>query len=449
MLGLLSPFSLVQDFFGASASAVGVDLGTETLRLAQVQADPESPELIAAASRDVPPGAAEEPVAYAEFCANAIKELWREGRFEGRKAVLGIPSSMMHLLHLRLPKLEAGAIPAALAFEAAGKLPFDPVAGILRHHVVGDVYTNDGPRQEVVCTAVRRDYVELLLNAAEKARLQIAGLVAAPMALRDCFSRIYRRSSDAETGFCFVDIGRSATRVTIIRAGHLYFARSIAIGSEHLNKAVADAVGIQPTEAKLLRSQLAEQQSHAEAERTQGPAAPVAISAGSMTVHESSEQRFALLEAATSAARRGPAAAPGEQAAEAYVMAPPQRPAARVARSSSSLITEMSVAQAIEPVLHQLADELQRCRRYHEATFPNVAVDRLVFVGGEAHGRSLCQSLARRLSVAAQIGDPIASLCHDITTRRQGADLSEAGIDRRRQQPAWAVACGLSLGAPA
>lgn len=449
MLGLLSPFSLVQNFLGASASAVGVDLGTETLRLAQVQADPESPELVAAASRDVPPGAAEEPVAYAEFCASAIKELWREGGFEGRKAVLGIPSSMMHLLHLRLPKLEASAIPAALAFEAAGKLPFDPVAGILRHHVVGDVYTNDGPRQEVVCTAVRRDYVELLLNAAEKARLEIAGLVAAPMALRDCFTRIYRRSSDAETGFCFVDIGRSATRVTIIRAGHLYFARSIAIGSEHLNKAVGDAVGVQPTEAKLLRSQLADQQSQAEAERAQAPAQQAAVHAGNAAGPEGSEQHGgALLGAATGEGRRGLALAASEHGAQAYVMAPP-KPAARVARATSSLITEMSVAQAIEPVLHQLADELQRCRRYHEATFPNVALDRLVFVGGEAHGRALCQSLARRLSIAAQIGDPIASLCHDITARRQHIDLSAAGIDRRRQQPAWAVACGLSLGAPA
>ena len=94
MLGLLSSFSFVQDLLGHRPAAVGVDFGTETIRLAQVRPDPESPELIAAAARDVPPGAAEEPVAYAEFCAEALKELWREGGFEGRKAVLGMPSSL-------------------------------------------------------------------------------------------------------------------------------------------------------------------------------------------------------------------------------------------------------------------------------------------------------------------------------------------------------------------
>ena len=149
-------------------------------------------------------------------------------------------------------------------------------------------------------------------------------------------------------------------------------------------------------------------------------------------------------------ASRSGAAAVG---AEAFVMRSPQSvivTSPRMSTSSgSTLVTEMSVAQAIEPVVHHLADEIQRCRRYHEGTFPGVPVDRLVFVGGEAHVRSLCQSLARRLSISAQLGDPIAGLCHDVSARRETPDLLAAGIDRRRPQPAWAVACGLSLGAPA
>ena len=450
MLGFLGSFSFMQGLVGGPSAAVGVDLGTETLRLAQVEPDPDVPELVAAAARDVPPGAAEEPVAFSDFCAGALKELWREGRFSGRRAVLGVPSSMMHLLHLRLPKLDAAGMQSAMAFEAAGKLPFDPVAGILRHHVVGDVYTNDGPRQEVICTAVRRDHVELLLNAAEKARLDVAGLVAAPMALRDCFSRIYRRATDVETGFCFVDIGRSATRVTIMRAGHLYFARSVPIGSEDLNKAVADAVGVQPSEARLLRSQLAEQQSDAQRPEPSRPAPHQAP--------DDADHSFAMLGAALKQKVAQPELAQEDQArtspgAEAYVMrasrAVQVTTPGKSSREGTSLVTEMSVAQAIDPIVHHLADEIQRCRRYHEGTFPGVPVDRLVFVGGEAHVRSLCQALARRLGISAQLGDPILGLCHDVSARRETPDLAAAGIDRRRPQPAWAVACGLSLGAPA
>ena len=445
MLGLLSPFSFVQDLLGPSAAAVGVDLGTETIRLAQVRPDPESPELVSAAARDVPPGATEAPAAYAEFCAEALKELWREGKFEGRKAVLGMPSSMVHLLHLRLPKLDPSAIQNALAFEAAGKLPFDPVAGILRHHVVGDVYTNDGPRQELICTAVRRDHVELLLNAAEKARLDVSGLVATPMALRDCFSRIYRRASDADTGFCFIDIGRCGTRVTIVRGGHLYFARNLPIGSSRFDEVVADVVGVQPAEAKLLRMQLIEQQVQQRSQADAQQLEPARKERGTNALHIPTEGATALPHAAVETKPRTLQSAADP---EAYVMTMNRTP--RVAAwGGTSGVTEMSVAQAIEPLLQHLAEELQRCRRYHEGTFPSVLVERLVFVGGEANNRPLCQALARRLGVAAQIGDAIGGLMPERATPGNLPELSAAGIDLQRQQPAWAVACGLSLGAPA
>src|SRR5690606_15843657 len=179
--------------------------------------------------------------------------------------------------------------------------------------------------------------------------------------------------------FCFVDIGRSATRVTILRSGHLYFARSIPIGSEHFNDAVAKAVGIQPAEAKVLRAQLAEQQVQMEAQRAEA-AARAATERENEQGHDP-ENGFAMLGAAMQAS---------QARAEAYVMSAPRAgagrgglhsaapaPAGPGVMAGSSLVTEMSVAQAIEPVMHQLADELQRCRRYHAGTFPHVQVARL------------------------------------------------------------------------
>ena len=79
-------------------------------------------------------------------------------------------------------------------------------------------------------------------------------------------------------------------------------------------------------------------------------------------------------------------------------------------------------------------------RRYHDATFPNRPVDRLIFVGGESRHRGLCQRIAQALGVAAQVGDPMV---------RMGriSDVGVAsGIDRRQPQPGWAVAIGLSMG---
>jgi hypothetical protein len=68
-------------------------------------------------------------------------------------------------------------------------------------------------------------------------------------------------------------------------------------------------------------------------------------------------------------------------------------------------------------------------------------VTRLIFVGGEARQKVLCQQIARQMSLAAQVGDPMV---------RVGKNCEipiESGIDRKQPQPGWAVAIGLSMGA--
>jgi Tfp pilus assembly PilM family ATPase len=104
--------------------------------------------------------------------------------------------------------------------------------------------------------------------------------------------------------------------------------------------------------------------------------------------------------------------------------------------------TRMSaeVSQACREPLNRLVEELNLCRRYYEATFPNQRIDRLVFVGGEARQRALCQQIAREMGLAAQIGDPLVRMGKTCTVS------ASSGIDRRQPQPSWAVAIGLSMG---
>jgi Tfp pilus assembly PilM family ATPase len=94
-------------------------------------------------------------------------------------------------------------------------------------------------------------------------------------------------------------------------------------------------------------------------------------------------------------------------------------------------------AEACRETLECITDELQMCLRYYATMFPDRAVDRLVFIGGEARHRDTCQVIARALRLPAQLGDPLGRLA------RSGR--SEAGPDFTQPQPGWAVALGLCL----
>ena len=78
--------------------------------------------------------------------------------------------------------------------------------------------------------------------------------------------------------------------------------------------------------------------------------------------------------------------------------------------------------------------------RYHDLMFSSQPVGRVIFLGGLAKNRALCQQLARVFGLPAQLGDPLARINSETLTGRH-SDLapSERYCD-------WAIAFGLSLG---
>jgi type IV pilus assembly protein PilM len=414
--------SLVQNWFAPRANPIGVDFGSDCLRLAQVQFVGNEYRLIAAASADVPSLARHNTQAKLAFFVETVRDLLAQGNFRTRQAVLAMPASCMHLQHLRMAKLDESETKKALPWEARGKLPIDPSQALLRHLVAGEVYQDQEPKNEIIVMAAARDFVNQLLASAAKAKLDVIGMNVEPKAIVDCFSHIYRRKSDADVTSCYLDIGSCASRAIIARGTQICFARSIPIGGEHLNKATALALRINLDEAKLLRIQLCTTEASAEAKQ---PAKPIAVQDPIHTPEASSvDNSFALLDAGLQANARM------------------TQPAAPVAPAPVDPLTAQAgiVEQACAEPIRKLVEELDLCRRYYESTFPNKPVDRLIFIGGEARQKSLCQKIARGLGLAAQLGDPMVRMA------RFSEVGIESGIDRRDPQPGWAVAIGLSLG---
>jgi type IV pilus assembly protein PilM len=102
---------------------------------------------------------------------------------------------------------------------------------------------------------------------------------------------------------------------------------------------------------------------------------------------------------------------------------------------------EDAVYHCLDRPIRALVDEVTQCLRYYESVFRNQAVERAIFLGGQAYDKRLCQTIAQQLNLPAQTADPLMRV-----KRVDGAGL-EHGLDRREPQPDWAVAVGLSLGA--
>ncbi len=115
--------------------------------------------------------------------------------------------------------------------------------------------------------------------------------------------------------------------------------------------------------------------------------------------------------------------------------------AARLRRMENPESPDQDVHQHMSESLRSISDELTQCLRYYESVFRNQSVERAIFVGGQAYDKALCQAIAKRLNLPAQIGDPLL--------RIERSPAADAAIGSRQPQPDWAVATGLSLGAGA
>jgi len=417
--------SLVQNWFAPRANPIGVDFGSDCLRLAQVQYVGNEYRLIAAACADVPSHFRHNPAAKLAFFVETTRDLLAQGKFHSRQAVLALPASCMHIQHLRIARMDEAETKKALPWEARGKLPIDPSQALIRHLIAGEIYQDAEPKNEVIVMAAAREFINQLLASAARAKLDVIGMNVEPKAIVDCFNHVYRRKTDADVTNCFLDIGSCASRAVIARGQQIFFARSIPIGGDHFNKASALALRIGLEQAKLLRIQLCHTQPLMNERQDK-----VVVSEPDSSL----EQALPVLGAAMQASRQ-PAAAPAPPAPTATDDAPAAKPAVDELAQQGKVVD-----QACREPLNKLIEELDLCRRYYESTFPSKPLDRLVFVGGEARQRGLCQHIARELGLTAQVGDPLV---------RMGriSDVGiESGIDRRQPQPGWTVAIGLSLG---
>jgi hypothetical protein len=100
---------------------------------------------------------------------------------------------------------------------------------------------------------------------------------------------------------------------------------------------------------------------------------------------------------------------------------------------------QVAAAAACRDEVANLARELLFCARYYQSLFPDRPVERIVFLGGEAHHRAVCQQIARELRLPAMLGDPMLRM-HRTHEGVECGDLA-AGVPA----PEWAVAFGCSL----
>ncbi|MCC6238767.1 MAG: pilus assembly protein PilM [Phycisphaerales bacterium] len=236
---------------------IGIDFGTDSIKLIQLEVTGQSLAVVAAARRQISPGPWDDPQRVAQIGV-LLRQMLRQGGFSGRRIVTALPREMVHVKNIRLPNMPPQELAQAVNFEAAHLFPFEVHDSMVHHIIAGEVRQATDVKQEVIVLAVQPEQVNRYLEQLHNWGLVVESLDIEPAALYRTTERFIRRKEDENGVHALVDVGLQRSQVIIGRGREINFIKTIDLGATHLDESVSRQLGISLAEAGALRRRLGE-----------------------------------------------------------------------------------------------------------------------------------------------------------------------------------------------
>lgn len=210
--------------------SIGVDIGYDGLKLAQLANDGKGMVLVAGNSKarpeNMPPGS----TGWQRWAIETLRLFTTYGDFHGKEVIAAMPSNDVFIDHIKMPKTDGSNVRDAIFKKIKQKLPFE---ALQESTVMQYIPTEE---DNVLVMATDRTIVDRHLAIYEKAGLSIKSIGVWPLTLTNCYTRFFgRRQSDLEAVVMLICIERDCTNIVICRHKKLLLARSIPIGSDRLD----------------------------------------------------------------------------------------------------------------------------------------------------------------------------------------------------------------------
>lgn len=236
----------------AARTAIGLDIGTSSVRAAELSFTGSGVVLERFGQVSLPPGAVRDGEVVDDVAvADALRQLWAGTRMRSRKVVLGVANHRVVVRGVDVPWMPRAELAKALPFQVGDLLPMPVEDAVLDFLPLQERTEPDGARSlHGLLVAASRDSVLANVRCVQKAGLVPMTVDLTSFALLRSVAT--RGDLDVETE-AVVDIGARVTNVVVHSAGTPSFVRILLMGGQDVTDAVAERVGVPLAEAEALK----------------------------------------------------------------------------------------------------------------------------------------------------------------------------------------------------
>lgn len=248
--------------FGRVSQPVGLDIGSEVLRVAQIKPGTD-PLLIKFAQQKTAGCLVDGEPTDVDALATAISDLWKKSGISERRVVLGISNQKVIVRLLTMPYMEKDDLKSAIQFQAQDNIPIPIEETILDYQITNDFTNQDNERTlQVVLVAAQKEMIQNHISALEKAKLRPYVVDVASFALgRSLLGKEAVVPDDKELErdskvVGLVDIGESVTNISVIQNRTPLFSRVTPLADNAFVKAISDTLATPMEEAAKLKDEI-------------------------------------------------------------------------------------------------------------------------------------------------------------------------------------------------
>jgi type IV pilus assembly protein PilM len=240
-------------FFGKKPHLVGLDIGSRTIKAAEVVETKKGRVLNNFNTIDIEPGIIEEgAIKDPEAVSAAIRELFKISKLKEQNVAISVGGYSVIVKKINVKTMTEDELHDTIHFEAEQYIPFDISDVNLDFQILGESEQNPN-QMSVILVAAKKEMVSEYVSLIQMAGLNACIIDVDAFALQNIFEVNYAQE---EENVALIDIGASKTSLNLLKGNSSVFMRDVSLGCGQINEKIssfADCSLEEADEIKLSR----------------------------------------------------------------------------------------------------------------------------------------------------------------------------------------------------
>ena len=236
--------------FGKKVHLTGLDIGSGSVKAAELMGTKKGQILKQFAMADMPPGVIEDGmIKDHERAAETIRQLFKENDLKDQNVAISIGGYSVIVKKISVQTMTEDELQDTIQFEAEQYIPFDISDVNLDFQILGENPANAN-QMEVLLVAAKKEMIDDYVSLVQMAGLNPCLIDVDAFALQNIYEQSYEPTEDS---IALIDIGASKTSLNILKENASVFMRDVSLGCGQINQKIISLISCTLEEAEQIK----------------------------------------------------------------------------------------------------------------------------------------------------------------------------------------------------